>query len=240
VKRTILFSLILAALVGTSVWVGSALGQQNAAKAPATELPHKIGLIDMAQVFKDYKKFEALRNDLKEELETTEAKGKELADKIQAVQNELKSGVFKDGSQDFIARETQLTKLTSDFQTFRAVSQKEFLRKESKIYGTVYKEVEDAIQKYCKAYKYTLILRFSREELNSDDPQKLIAGLQRQVVHFRSEDDLTDSVVDFLNNQYAKSGGTPRAVTPAGGTSSGATKGAVKPAAGAASKTSGK
>jgi outer membrane protein len=232
--------LILAALVGTSIWYGTAWGQAGAAKATVAEVPHKIGLIDMAQVFKDYKRFESLRNDLKEELESTEAKGKELADKIQAVQNELKSGVFKDGSQEFIARETQLSKLTAEFQTFRAVSQKEFLRKESKIYATVYKEVEDAIQKYCKAYKYTLILRFSREELNGDDPQKLIAGLQRQVVHFRPEDDLTDSVVDFLNNQYAKKGGPPNPVTPAGGTAPGTTKGAVKPAAGATSKTSGR
>lgn len=239
-KRAILSALVLAALIGTTIWVGAALAQQNTAKPAAAEVPHKIGLIDMAQVFKDYKKFEALRNDLKEELDSTEAKGKELADKIQSVQNEMKSGVFKDGSQEFIARETLLSKLTAEFQTFRAVSQKEFLRKESKIYATVYKEVEDAIQKYCKAYKYTLILRFSREELNGDDPQKLIQGLQRQVVHFRPEDDLTDSVVDYLNNQYKKSGDVARPVTPAGGTTPGTTKGAVKPAAGATSKTSGK
>jgi outer membrane protein len=232
VKKTILVSLAFAALVGTSVWIGSALGQNKTAGAPAAELPHKIGLIDMAHVFKEHKKFEALRNDLKEELESTEAEGKKFADKIQTLQNELKSGVFKEGSQEYISRETQLAKLTSDFNTFRAVSQKDFLRKESKIYGTVYKEVEDAIQKYCKAYKYTLILRFSRDELNTDDPQKLIAGLQRTVVHFRPDDDLTDSVVEYLNGQYAKAGKTSGAATTAGGTTSGATKGAVKPAGG--------
>lgn len=227
-KRTILVSLACAALITTSVWIGTALGQGNAAARPAAELPHKIGLIDMAHVFKEYKEFEALRNDLKEELEATEAEGKKFADKIQSLQNELKSGVFKEGSQEYIARETQLAKSTSDFNTFRAVSQKDFLRKESKIYGTVYKKVEDAIQKYCKAYKYTLILRFSRDELNTDDPQKLIAGLQRTVVHFRPDDDLTDSVVEYLNGQYAKASGAPRTTTPAGGTTSGTTKGAVK------------
>lgn len=232
-KRTILVSLAIAALIGMSFWFGTAQGQQGAAARPASELPHKIGLIDMAHVFKEYKKFEALRADLKDDLDAAEADAKKLADKIQAIQNELKSGVFKEGSQEYISRETQLAKLTSEFQTSRTVLQKEFVRKESKIYGTIYKEVEDAIEKYCRAYKYTLIMRFSRDELNTDDPQKLVTGLQRTVLHFRPEDDLTDSVIEYLNNQYAKASGPSKSVTPAGGATGGATKsGTVKPAGG--------
>ena len=195
---------LVAGLIAGSFWIGAASGQ-NAAKQ--AELPHKVGLIDMAQVFKDYKKFDNLREDLKGEFQAAAEEEKRSAEKIQAAQTELNSGVLKQGSPEFIEREQQITKMIAEHNATRANNQKELMRKESKIYHVVYLEAQDAVEKFCKSYKYTMVMRFNREEL-STDPQKLMQGLQRQVIYYQLEDDITDSVIDYLNGRYQKATAT--------------------------------
>lgn len=219
-KKLILSAVGIVCLVGV-YFIGSARGQNGATPAPAANVPHKVGLIDMGHVFKEYKKFDILREDLKVKIQENEQKAKGMADRITAIQAELKSGTFKEGSPEFLNREREFTKLTSEFETFRKLAQQDFLRDESKIYHQIYLEVQDAVEKFSNHFQYTLILRFNREDLNSSDPQKLLNGLNRQVIHFRGEDDITDSVVEYLNRRYsapasAAPKATPKTATPTG------------------------
>ena len=200
----------LTASLAVLVVLAMAAGNVSAQTAPTAEasVPHKVGLIDMAQVFKEYKKFEVLREDLKNSILESDTKAKQMAEQIKRIQVEMKE--FKAGSTDYISRETQLAKLTSDFETFRKVAQRDFLRQEAGIYHTIYLEVVDAVERYAYHFKYTLVLRFNRSELESGDPQELIKGMNRQVVYSRPSDDITLSVIDFLNRKYqaeAKAGG---------------------------------
>jgi Skp family chaperone for outer membrane proteins len=173
---------------------------QTAAPATAKAVEHKVGLIDMAHVFKHYEKFTALREELKTEIQDSDTKAKAMAEQIQAVQKEMQD--FKQGSPEYLAREKQLAQAASDFEAFRKVAQRDFLRKESRIYHTIYMEVTDTVKKYAKIYNYTLIMRFNREDLDTDDPKKLIQGMNRQVVYHRADDDITLSVLDYLNRSY--------------------------------------
>ncbi len=209
-------------LVAGAFFVGGAQGQN----APA-ELPHKVGLIDMALVFKDYKKFEALREDLKTDMQSADEEAKQFALKVDGEQKVLASGTYKQGSPEFIEKEQAVTKLMAEFQAIRANNQKELLRKESKIYHQIYLEVQDAVERFCKAYKYTLVMRFNAEELTGSDPQKLMQGLNRPVIYYQPEDDLTQSVIKFLNDKYQPKAATP-AKAPVGGTAKGPAKGATR------------
>lgn len=193
----------IALLVVGAFYVGGAQGQG----AAAPETPHKVGLIDMALVFKDYKKFEALREDLKVDVQAIAEEEKRFAETVDGERKKLESGTFKQGSPEFIEKEQAVTKMLAEFQAMRATNQKELLRKESKIYHTIYMEVQDAVERFCKHYKYTLVMRFNREELTSTDPQKLMQGLNRPVIYHQAEDDLTDSVITFLNKSYGSSTG---------------------------------
>lgn len=181
------------------------------AQAPGGAKPveHKVGLIDMAHVFKNYEKFTALREELKAEIQKSDGQAKAMAERIQGIQKEMQD--FKQGSPEYLAREKQLAQAASDFEAFRKVAQRDFLRKESRIYHTIYMEVTDTVKKYAKIYNYTLIMRFNRENLDTDDPKKLIQGMNRQVVYHRADDDITLSVLDYLNRSYK-----PKA-SPAGG-----------------------
>lgn len=199
-KKAILSASALVMVLGCTFGVLTAWGQNEGA-APASKNAN-IALIDMAEVFKKYEKFAVLRDGLKAEIEKTDLEAQQKGKDIQGLQAQMKES--KQGSPDYIALESQLAQLTTEFETFRKVKQREFLRQEAALYHTIYLEVTEWVGKYAEHYEYTMVLRFNREELATDDPQQLIQGMNRQVVYFRANDDITDQVIKLLNSQYDK------------------------------------
>ena len=182
--------------------------------AAAASGVHKVGLIDMAHIFKNYKKFDALREDLKNEIAASDAKAKTMVNQLKSLDDQLKQ--MKQGSPGYAEKEKQLLQVNSDFEAFRKGAQREFVRKESQIYKTIYLEVSEAVEKYAYHYKYTLVMRFNREELEgADEPQDVLNRMNRQVVYYREEDDITMPVLQFLNRNYEKTAGGAADATPA-------------------------
>lgn len=211
-KKMILSTSVVVCMIGLGLALTNAWGQ-GAAKAPAESIPHKVGLIDMAYLFSKYQKFDALRADLKAEIEGADAQMKVKLEKIKGLQLAMKELV--PNSPDFVAHEKQITEMAAGAEADRKNLQRKFMREETKVYQTVYRDVLDAVNKYASIYKYTLIVRYSRDEAEPvDDPQKVMQALQRQVVFNRPEDDITDSVLTYLNKQYKPS--TPAPVRGAG------------------------
>ena len=212
-KKLIQSASVVAILAGVmslegTAWSQTAKPPREAKPAPAADAqPHRVGLIDMAHVFKNYRKFEYLREDLKAQIASSEQEAKQMAEDIKRLQVEMKE--LKEGSPEFGAKEKKLAELSAKFETFRRSTQREILKEESAIYHTIYMEVADAVKKYSKFYKYTLVLRFNREDLNPEDPQGLIQGMNRQVVFHHPEDDMTDSVLQHLNDRFDESQGKP-------------------------------
>jgi outer membrane protein len=190
--------------------------------APKPPVAHKVGLIDMAHLFNKYKKFENLREDLRGEIEEKDEELKQSVTQIRQIQEEMKQ--FNPESKDFVQREEKIAQLSARAQTNKNALQRKFFQDEARMYRTVYLEVSELVKKYAEYNKYTLILRFTSDELgDNDDPQKVMAALQRQVVYYRPEDDITNEVLDYLNKKYESSvGGQAQAPRqPAG---NGATK----------------
>ncbi|MGQ0634260.1 MAG: OmpH family outer membrane protein [Planctomycetaceae bacterium] len=198
-RNLILTAVGLVSLSGLSYFMGTATGQgQN---SPAQDVPHKVGLIDMGQVFNEYKKLTQLKQDYTVEQQEAEAKAKQFVEKLQSKQQEIKE--FVEGSPEYTRIEKQLAALATEFETFKKITQRDLMRKEAKMFQTVYLEVQDVVERVAKKNGYTLVLRFSRDELNTGDPQKMIQGLNRQVVYSRSQDDMTQVVLKYLNSKYS-------------------------------------
>ena len=194
---------------------GLALAQERPAAAPAkaaAAATHQVGLIDMAHVFKNYNKFKSMTEDMQADAKAAQAEAEAMVEQMKQIQATMQN--LTEGSTDYIANETKILTLQTKLESFRKVQQREFLRKEAEIYKTVYMEVQNAVQRYAKYYKYTLVLRFNRQSVDAaENPQEIITSMNRQVVHYREEDDLTDPILDFLNDEYSKSkGGAPVSV----------------------------
>lgn len=205
-KKVIVSASAIALLAGVLALSGDAWSQSGGQSpanggAAAANVPHKVGLIDMAYVFKNYKKFETLREELKAEIATNEDKAKAMQADVVALQKTLKE--FNEGTEQYTKTEKIMVQKMADFEGFRRQMQREFLKRESTIYLQVYNEVSDMVERYATHFKYTLIIRFNRDELDADNPQTLMQGMNRQVVYYRADDDITKPVLDSLNKKLS-------------------------------------
>jgi len=199
VKKLIAGAVTVAVLATLFVTSEPIHGQQGAADASA----HKIGLIDMAEVFKEYEKFKAMRESLQAEIEKSEAQAKGMIEQMQQLQEQAKSGQFKQDSPQFKQLEQQMIAKKSELEAYRASQQRDFLRKESEIYKQVYLETQDMVEKYAQHFSYTLVMRFNRSSVeDAENPQEVIQSMNRQVVFHRNGDDITDAVLRALNQSY--------------------------------------
>ena len=207
--KKLIASLSLAAIVvGTLIYVQTSQGQDAPAEAAASTGPHQVGLIDMANVFKDYEKFKALSEALRAEVAESDAQAQEMVAAMQRIQAQATSGTYEEGSPEYAALEQQLIEGQSELEAFRRQKQREFLRQEADIYRTVYLEVQDAVSMYAQHYKYTLIMRFNRSKVeDAENPQEIIQSMNRPVVYYNGQDDLTDPIVNYLNSQYGRTAG---------------------------------
>ncbi len=190
-----------------------AMGQtQPASAAPAAAGPVKIGLVDMARVFKEYNKFEDMRASLKAEMEVALAEAKKIAADAEKVKEELK--LLKPGSAEFIKRETDLAQLSSDFETKRKVANVQYQRKEAEIFQDIYVDSVGVVKLYAEHFKFSMVMRFNSAELDKTNPSSLANGLNKLVIYHRPQDDITDAVIDYLNRRYTPTNPpVPRAAT---------------------------
>lgn len=178
-----------------------AMGQTKpAAAAPDAPAPVKIGLVDMARVFKEYNKFEDMRASLKAEMETALAEAKRIAAEAEKVKEELK--LLRAGSPEYIKREADLAQLSSNFETKRKLANVQYQRKEAEIFQDIYVDSVGVIKLYAEYFKYSMVMRFNSAELDKTNPSSLANGLNKLVIYHRPQDDITDAVIEYLNKKY--------------------------------------
>ena len=200
-KKVIVSASAIALLAGVLSLTRDAWSEPGKEPA-AANTPHKVALIDMAYVFKNYKKFETLREDLKLEIAASEEKAKMTQQETAALQAELKT--FQEGSPEYTKTEKKLVQKAAEFEGFRREKSREFLKKESQIYLQVYNEVEDVVESYAKYSGYTLVMRFNREDPDNENPQQVLQNMNRQVVYYRNDDDITQKILSALNKKLSK------------------------------------
>ena len=203
--------IIVSALTCIILVSSTSVTRAQGAAAPAT--PHKVGLIDMAHVFQEYEKFKLLREDLKAEIEKSDATAKQFMTSMQQLQGKIKE--LKQGSPDYVKYEKQLLTRKSEFEAFRSGAQRDLMRRESQIYKQVYLETVAAVKQYCKYYKYTLVIRFNRKSVTETEaPGEIVQGMNRQVVYHQEQDDITEKILQYLNSNYQKSQAGARKTAP--------------------------
>lgn len=207
-RKLILAATGLACLAGISFSIATA--QVDA--QPAAEVTHKIGLIDMGYVFREYDKNKILNEELMLELQEAEGKMKQMVATLQAAQQQLKQ--LKEGTPEFAEREKKYAEMTTKFNTDQTMMKRDLQKKNAKITHTIYQEVQDAVARLARHNGYTLVLRFNREEISSTDSQKLMETLNQQVVYHRNGDDMTDVVLDMLQKKYDKAKPTAGSTAP--------------------------
>ena len=187
--------------------------------ANSASAPHKIALIDISKVLKNYKKVDALRAEIKAEIAKSEPHRTSIGKKLETLKKRLGSGSLEPGSAKAAELEQQADSLKAELVVFNKNERKRILRREAQLLKTIHGEIKGVVKRAADAWGYTLVLRFNSTSTEATTPNSVVGELQRQVVYHRAEDDITKPVIEFLNKQFLKQSPAPRTgAQPAGAT----------------------
>lgn len=193
--KKLIFPMLAMAVIITA---GTVQAQDNAPSGG-----HRIGLIDMAHVFQNYKKFEGLRGNLQAEIEKSDAEAKRMVERLQAMQEEIKK--FDAGGAQYESAEKQILDQKGEFDSFRASTQRRLARRESEMFKVVYTDVTAAVKLYAEYAKFDHVLRFNRKGIDeSTNPQDAVQTMNKTFIYWSSQNDITDKVLRYLNDKYAQ------------------------------------
>ncbi len=175
----------------------------TAGTVQAQSAGHRTGLIDMAHVFEKYKKFEGLRDGLKSEMDQTDAEAKQMVERLQKMQEEIRK--FDAGSAQYEQAEKQILNEKGKLDGFVAAAKRRFGRREADMLKVIYNDVTAAVKLYAEYAKFDHVVRFNRKGMEeADNPQVAIQTMNKTYIYWKSENDITDKVLGYLNQEYAK------------------------------------
>jgi len=213
VKKTALL-----AATAAVVLAGTLISRPAHAQAPARapQARPQIALLDVSAVFKNHRRMQAMMEDMKKDVENAEQQVKAQRDAMRSLAERLKD--FRKGTPDYRAVEEELTQKQADLSVRVQLQKKEFLQREAKIFYSVYQEIQQELQYYASQTGVTMVMRTSSEQPDIENPQEVLAYLNRDVVWNAQQVDITSYIIKRLNDRYdprqaARGGGS----TPQGG-----------------------
>lgn len=158
----------------------------------------RLGLVDMAHVFKNSHEFLNRREALKKEITASDAKAKTMVTELKALQEDLKDAAA--GSADQKDLQLQLVERKARYERFRNSEQQRFLKKEAKIYKEVYLKVQKLVSEIARKRGLTTVFRFSREGVETaKEPKEVLNKMNRLLIHYEKSQDITEAVLKELN-----------------------------------------
>lgn len=199
-------SLLIAASVLPATVVFAQAGPMKA-PAPAaqgspaaTASAPAVGLVDIAQVFRQHAGFKQQMEALKQNLADFERDAAQQRQQVQQLQSRQKS--IAAGSPEYRQLDETIARSVSQLQVRQELKQKEIREREARAYFETYEQVQGEIARLADQYRLSLILRFDGQEIDEHNPASVMSGLNRQVL-FQRNLDLTPFVVSAVNRSAA-------------------------------------
>ena len=169
-----------------------------------------VAVIDMAEVFANYDKFEDVRENLKNEIKTEGAKAEKLAKEVQAVQQVLQSGSIPQDSEEYLQKAVQLKNKQTELQAEQMRISQRFMKKEAELYKEIYSDVTKMVEMWSKRQGYSLVIRYKRDGVDAaQQTGDILQGMNRLVVYHTPQDDITDTIIYALDRTYSQKTGQP-------------------------------
>jgi Skp family chaperone for outer membrane proteins len=200
VKRTSLWAGLTAGVLSVGLVGYYAFGQGVApVRAPARPAgAPSIALLDVSYIFEKHPRFRQMMEQMKTDVERAEVAVKAERQAIQKLIDGLDQ--YK-GSARYKQMEEEVTTRQGNLAVQIQLQKKEFLQREAKIYHNVYKEIQDEVDHYCAANGIDMVLRFNGDPVDADTPQSVLAYINRPVVWYNNNRDITPVILDILKKR---------------------------------------
>ncbi|MCY3011541.1 MAG: OmpH family outer membrane protein [Planctomycetota bacterium] len=202
-------SLATVAMMG--ICSAKALAQAPAAagNTPPSQPPKtgatSVALVDVGYIIKNHPNLNAEMERLNAEVKTAQEQIEQRRTSLLAESEKVAAaaGAFDTSHPDFKAKQEQLLNQESKLRVDFLGQEKEFAEKRATVMAKSYQDVSAAINTVAEAYKFDLVLRYSKEqnEMNPKNPQSVSFGVQRDVLFQAPGLDVTDYVLYVLKSR---------------------------------------
>jgi Skp family chaperone for outer membrane proteins len=158
-----------------------------------------VAVVDVTYIFKNYKRFNAMMEQMKKDVEATELQLAEERKQINAEVEALNSK-FQAGTPEYEREDDRITELKTKFNLRMTRQRKDFLDREAKIYYQAHLEVNDAVKYYALRHNLGLVLRFNGDPVDPNDRQAVLRAINNPIV-FQNGIDITPNVLSDLDRQ---------------------------------------
>jgi Skp family chaperone for outer membrane proteins len=193
------FRIRTAAFIGFALVHGSFAMAQIGSQTPQPQ-PTSTAVVDLDHILDSHPSFMAQMEGLKAEyqkaMEDFEGRRKKLA----ADATQLNDALTPD-SPEFKKKQETLVGEDSKLRLEVVNKEKEFGERQARLIMDTYNQVVSAVDIAAKHYKYDIVVRYSRKQATKMDPKKpntVQIGLDREVIFFNPQHDLTDTIVAML------------------------------------------
>jgi hypothetical protein len=203
VKTRILSVLILSAIltVASSTDVLAQQGTARPSREPVASSPRPavvrgpVAVVDINYLFKNHQGFKQSMDALKARVESADASLRARHEALAKERDKLSQ--FKPGSPNYKQLEQQVADAAAKMQVDMQLQKKEFLEEEARVYFDTYRQIQEVIADYANRNRIGLVLRFSRDPIDREDRQSVLAGVNRPIV-YESGMDITNDILSNL------------------------------------------
>jgi len=165
----------------------------------------KLGVVDLNVVFENYEKRKLLDKEMREKEKWYQKKINEKKKELENLRDKIQ--LLDLGSEARMNHEDEFEKKNMELESYAKYAENSLVKKYKETFEGLYAEVLKTIETVGKRNNYDLIIK--KEEANLQS--KGISELQfkvgiRTVLYHSDAIDITNQVVDVLNNNYYKSG----------------------------------
>ena len=194
---------LIAAFAATVLVTQAAFAQAPAARpAATTPIAGGVAIVDMTYIFEKYSGFQSKKDALQKDITLAEQELKSMQQAMQTLAERLKD--YKPNTPDYNAIEEELAKRNAEGQVKMQKQKKEFLGREAKMFYSIYQEVSDEIKVFAERNSINLVLRFTGDPVDVDDPQQVVKELNKGVVYYSASIDITPHILEQLNRRQPR------------------------------------
>lgn len=213
-------SLVTALVIGNVLTASLAVAQQPAAQgaagaqAGAAAPRPSIALVDVGYILKNHptmkSEIERIETDMKKADEEFAAKRDQIIKQMEALRQQ-----FTEGTPDYERQEKLIAEADTNFRLELVKKRKEFDEARAGVIFKVYSDLNSLVKYYCENTGATLVMRINRETMDPKKPETVQMVMAQEVLYFQPNADITEWVLQGLNQRAGAAGTANRTNTAA-------------------------
>jgi Skp family chaperone for outer membrane proteins len=154
--------------------------------------PTKIALIDVNSVIKQSKSHTQQMKALKKDADEFDEKMKEQQGLIAMMASPLKD--LQKGTPEYAEIEEKVTRAAAQANLGAQRKKRDMVERESKTYLLTYLDLNDAVEKNAHENQIDIVLRFTGDPVDSNNPESILAGINRPIIWYDKNLDMTPAI----------------------------------------------